>query len=66
MLICCVSAIRARAIPLSLTGFVYALLRTRVHGHYFAGYLTVTVKICTLGRNVAVALAGSLVRWGSL
>ena len=42
------------------------LSRVRVCAHYFARYLTVTVKICTLGSNVAVALAGSIVWWGSL
>ena len=50
------------AIPLAVTGYVPALLRA----HYFARYLTVRVKISTLGSNVAVALAGSLVWWGSL
>ena len=32
--------------------------------HYFTRYLTVTVKIHTLGINVAVALAGYLIWWG--
>ena len=59
------SVIRARAIPLALTSFVSALLHARARAHYLARYLTVTVKIHTLGSNVAVALAGSLVWWDS-
>ena len=66
VVICCLSALCARAIPLAVTGCVSALLRACVHVHYFGCYLTVTVKIFTLGSNVAVALAGSLVWWGSL
>ena len=65
MVICCVSALRARAVPLAVTGCVSALPRARVRVHYFARYLTVMVKIRTLGSNVAVALAGSLVWWDS-
>ena len=66
MVIYCVSALRARAIPLVVTGCVSALLCARAHVHYFACYLTVTVKILSLVSNVAVAIAGSLVWWGSL
>ena len=66
MIICCVSALRARAIPLAVTGYVSALPRAHAHVHYFTRYLTVTVNIRTLGSNFAVALAGSLVWWGSL
>ena len=68
MVICCVSALCVRAVPLSVTGYVSAFLRVRVHAraHYFARYLTVTVKIHTLGIIIAVALARSLVWWGSL
>ena len=65
VIICCLSALRARAIPLAVTGCVSALPRARARTHYFARYLTVTVKIRTLGRNVAVALDGSLVWWDS-
>ena len=61
VVICCVSAIRARAIPLAITGCVSALLRAHACAHYFARYLTVTVRICTLGSNVAVELDGYLV-----
>ena len=50
-------------------GFVSALLRVsaraHAHAHQFTRYLTVTVKIRTLGSNVAVALSGSLVWWDS-
>ena len=60
------SALRAHAIPFAVTGCVSAISHARAHAHYFARYLTVTVKIRTLGSNVAVALAGSLVLWGSL
>ena len=66
MVICCVSALRARAIMLALTGCVSALPCVCARAHYFARYLTVTVKICTLGINVAVAISGSLVWWDSL
>ena len=59
------STLRARAIPLEVTGCVSALPRTRALVYYFARYLTVKVKICTLGINVAVALDGSLVCWDS-
>ena len=65
VVICFLPALYARAIPLAVTGCVSALLRARVHAHYFARYLTVTVKIHILGSNVAVALAGSLVCWDS-
>ena len=60
------SALCAHAFPLAVTGCVSALLHARTRTHYFACYLTVTVKIHTLGSNVAVALAGSLVQWSSL
>ena len=53
------------AIPLAVTGCVSALTRARVRAYYFARYLAVTVKICTLGSNVALALAGSLIWWDS-
>ena len=66
MVICCVSVIRARAIPLLVTGFVSALPRARARAHYFVRYLNVLVKISTLGSNVSVALAGSLVWWDPL
>ena len=77
VVICCLSAPRTRANPLAVTGCVSALPRThartharmhaRMHAraHYFARYLTATVNICTLGINVVVALAGSLVWWDS-
>ena len=64
VVICCVSALRARAIPLAVTGYVYALLCALARAHYFARYLTVTVEIRTLGSNIAVALAGYLFCWG--
>ena len=66
VVIYCVSALCERAIPLAVTGCVSALTHVRAHAHYFARYLTVTVKIRTLGRNAAVALAGSHVCWVSL
>ena len=66
VVICCVSALRMRVIPLAVTGCVSALPRARVRAHYFARYLTVTVNILTLGSNVAVVLAGFLLWWGSL
>ena len=65
VVICCLSALRSCAIPFSVTGFVPTLLRAHVHAHYFACYSNVTVNICTLGSNVIVALAGSLVWWDS-
>ena len=55
------SALHTRAISLAVTGYVSALLRARARAHYFARYLTVMVKICTLGINVAITIAGSLV-----
>ena len=61
MVICCVSALRVHAITLAVTGCVSALPRARAHVHYFVRYLIVTVKILTLGSNVVVALAGSLI-----
>ena len=54
-----------RIAPLVVTGCVSALPHARVCTHYFARYLTVTVKIQTLGRNSPVALTGSLVWWDS-
>ena len=66
MVIYSVSDLRAPVIPLAVTGCVSALLRARARVHYFARYLTVTVKIRTLGSNVAVALDVSLIWWGSL
>ena len=63
--ICCLSALCARAIPLAVIGCLSALPCARVRAHYFARYLTVTVKILTLGSIVAVALAGSLFWLGS-
>ena len=66
VVICCVSVLRARVIPLVVTGCVSALLCAHARVHYFARYLTVTVNIQTLGSNVAVALAGSILWWGSL
>ena len=67
MVICCLSALCARTIILAVTGCVSALPRARVRArvHYFARYLTITVKIRTLGSNVAVSLAGSLIWWDS-
>ena len=65
VVICCLSAIRARAISLAASGFVSALPRARAQAHCFARYLTVTVNILTLGSIVPVALAGSLVWWDS-
>ena len=61
MVICCVSALRARAITLGVTVSVSALPRACAHTNYFARYLTVMVYIRTLVSTVAVALAGSLV-----
>ena len=66
MVICCVFALRARAVPLAVTGSVSALPHAHARAHYFARYLTVTVTIRTLGSNFTVALAGSPVWWGSL
>ena len=56
-----------RVIPLAVTGCVSALLgaHSRARAYYFARYLTVTVKISTLGIIVPVALNGSLVWWDS-
>ena len=61
----CVSVLRERAIPLTVTGCVSALPYARVCAHYSARYLTVTVKILTLESIFPVALAGSLVWWDS-
>ena len=65
VVICCFSTIRAHAILLAITGWVYALPRAHAHAHYFARQLMVTVKIRTLGSNVPVALSGYLVWWDS-
>ena len=65
VVICCLSALHARAIPLAVTGCMSALLRAGARTHYFARYLTVTVKIRTIGSSVPVALSGSLVWWDS-
>ena len=65
VVICCLSALCARDIPLVVTGCVSALPRACARAHHFARYLTVTVKIRTLGSNVAVAIAGYLVWWDS-
>ena len=51
---------------LAVTGCVSDLPRARAHAYYFARYFTVMVKIRTLGINVAVALASSLVWFGSI
>ena len=59
------SALCTRAIPLAVTGCVSALPHARVRAHHFVRYLTVTVKIRTLGSIVPVAIAGSLVWWDS-
>ena len=66
VVICCVSAFHAHAIPLTVTGFVSTLLCAHVRAHHFARYLTVQVKIRTLGSNVADALAVFPVWLGSL
>ena len=63
IVICCLSVLCARVIPLAVTGFVSSLPCARARAHYFARYLTVTVKIRTLGSNVSVALTGYLVWW---
>ena len=55
-----------REVPLAVTGCVSTLPHARARVHYFARYLTVTVKICTLGSIVPVALTGSLVWRDSL
>ena len=51
---------------MTVIGCVSVLPRAFVHAHYFARQLTVTVKICTPGSNVAVVLTGSLVWCDSL
>ena len=65
VVLCCLSALRPRVIPLAVTGCVSALPRAPAHAHYFARYLTVTVKIHTLEIIFSVLLAGSLVWWDS-
>ena len=57
------SALRARVIPLTVTCCVSALPHAHARAHYFSRYLMITVKIRTLGSNVAVALSGSVVWW---
>ena len=65
VVICCLSTLCARAIPLAVTGCVSALLRAHACAHYFARCLTVTVKIRTLESIFPVFLVGSLVWWDS-
>ena len=65
VVICCLSVLRAHAIPLAVTSCVSAISHARMRAHYFEFYLTVTVNIRTLGSNVPVAFAGSLVWWDS-
>ena len=48
-------------IPLAVTSCVSAIPRAHMRAHYFARYFTVTVKIRTLGSNIAVELSGSIV-----
>ena len=55
----------ARVITLAVTGCVSALPRVPARAHYFARYLTVTVKIRALESIFPVLLAGSLVWWDS-
>ena len=50
---------------LRVHAIVSALPHARARAHYFVRYLTVTVKIHTLESIFPVALAGSLVLWGS-
>ena len=64
-MICWVSALCAHAIKLAVTGFVSSLVRARAHAHYFARYLTVTVKIRSLEIIFPVSLSGSLDWWDS-
>ena len=58
-----VRATCARVIPLKVTGCVSDLPHAPARAHYFARYLTVTVKIRTLESIFPVLLAGSLVWW---
>ena len=51
---------------MTVNGFVSALSRAFAHAHYFSRYLTVRFKIRTIGSNIVVALAGSLVWKDSL
>ena len=57
VVICWLSALRARVIPLEVRGCVSALPRARARTHYFAQR--------TLGSNAAVELSGSLIWWDS-
>ena len=66
VVICCVSALCAHAIPMALTSCVSAIPRALAKTHYFENLLTLTVKIHTLGSNVTVTLSRSLVWLGSL
>ena len=66
VVIYCLSALCARVIPLVVACCVSAILYACARAHYFARYVNVTVKIRTLGSNVSVALAGSLVLRDSL
>ena len=60
-----VRAPRTRVIALAVTGCMSVLPRAPAHTHYFARYLTVTVKIRTIEIIFSVWLAGSLVWWDS-
>ena len=65
VVICWFSALRACVITLVVTGCVSTLPHAPARAHYFARYLTVTIKIRTLKSISAVALAGSIVWWDS-
>ena len=56
VVIYCLSVLRAHAIPLAVTGCVSALPHARARAHYFARYLTVIVKIRTLGSTLQLCL----------
>ena len=56
-----VRALRVHVIPLVVKCCVSALPHAPACAHYFARYLTVTVKILTLESIFPVSLAGSLV-----
>ena len=55
----------ARVIPLAVTSCVSDLPCAPARAHYFARYLTVTVKIRTLESIFPVLLAGCLNWWDS-
>ena len=63
MVIFCLSELRARAITLVVTGCMFSLPRVRARAHYFALYLKVMFKKCTLESIFPVAIDGSLVWW---